>query len=57
MRKRTWYLVVDSSGHHRAVAEGHRLRRGELVIGPPYAYKRCCEEANNLNEVMEVMTA
>lgn len=52
-----WYLVVDPSGHHRAVAEGQRLRTGERVLGPPYTYRRCCEEADKLNEVAAVMEA
>ena len=56
-RRHTWYLVADSSGHHRAVAEGHVLKKGERVLGPPYTYKRCCEEAEKLNEVAAVMEA
>ena len=55
MRQHTWYLVADKSGHHRAVAEGWRLKAGEVVLGPPYTYRRCCEEADKLNEVAEVM--
>jgi len=57
VRQHIWYLVADPSGHHRAVPEGHRLRTGERVLGPPYTYKRCCEEAEKLNEVAAVMEA
>jgi len=57
MRQHTWYLVVDKAGHHHARAEGWRLKAGEVVLGPPYVYKRCCEEADKLNAVAEVMEA
>ena len=57
MRQHIWYLVVDRAGRHRGVPEGHRLKAGEVVLGPPYTYKRCCEEADKLNAVAEVMEA
>lgn len=55
MRRHTWYLVADRSGRHRAVAEGHVLKAGERVLGPPYTFERCREEADKLNQVAEVM--
>ena len=57
MRQHIWYLIVDKAGHHHARAEGWRLKAGEVVLGPPYVYKRCCEEADKLNAVAEVMEA
>jgi hypothetical protein len=55
--KKCWYVVVDRSGHHRPVIEGHLLTSSEYVVGSLYTYLEACCEANKLNDVSEMLEA
>jgi len=50
-----WKVVLDSSGHHRAVYCGQQLESGEKTIDfGPHKYHEACGIADDLNTVAEV---
>ena len=52
-----WKIVVDSSGHHRAVIFSYEVRPSEIQVDVADTYSEACERAHRLNEIAWIMEA
>ena len=50
-----WHIVLDPSGHHRAMRYDQPAGPGESVVDTAPTYLEACRAADRLNTLAEVM--